>query len=260
MRAFGKTTCASCACSAFLARFEGTADEAALAACARNRDKLLRLAGERVWGELRRLLTARGALPAIELMEQAGVWRALFPVAANTPLLRALLAVHPDAPALTRLAALLRGPHEDDERVRPRATVLTVADRTLKLATAERETLLRLVAGDLPAPARDGAAFRRTIHGERDPDRARSLQALAHAERQASPSDFQRLLAEIGDWSPPPLPISGADLQARGIKPGPALGALKRAVEQAWVESDFRMDRTQCLATLDARARFRPAA
>ena len=46
----------------------------------------------------------------------------------------------------------------------------------------------------------------------------------------------------------PTFPISGADLIAKGMKPGPALGAELDRLETKWIASNFRLDRTQLLA------------
>ena len=56
-------------------------------------------------------------------------------------------------------------------------------------------------------------------------------------------------------WTPPELPISGADALALGLKPGPQVGALLDAVERWWIDGDFSADRAACLAELKRLAR-----
>ena len=64
------------------------------------------------------------------------------------------------------------------------------------------------------------------------------------------PADWRAALAEARRWTPPSLPISGADALALGLKPGPQVGALLEAVERWWIAGDFSADRAACLAEL----------
>ena len=42
----------------------------------------------------------------------------------------------------------------------------------------------------------------------------------------------------------------GADAKALGVEAGPRLGALLKAVEQYWIDQDFKPDRAELLARL----------
>ena len=44
-----------------------------------------------------------------------------------------------------------------------------------------------------------------------------------------------------------PLPVGGADLEARGMKPGPDMGAALAIMERAWVESEFCLSKDALL-------------
>jgi poly(A) polymerase len=37
----------------------------------------------------------------------------------------------------------------------------------------------------------------------------------------------------------PSLPVTGADIVAAGVPPGPRVGELLRALEQAWIDDGF---------------------
>ena len=65
-----------------------------------------------------------------------------------------------------------------------------------------------------------------------------------------APADWRAALAEAHRWTPPSLPVSGADALALGLKPGPQVGALLEAVERWWIAGDFSADRAACLAEL----------
>ena len=58
------------------------------------------------------------------------------------------------------------------------------------------------------------------------------------------------------EWTPPELPVGGADALKLGLKPGPKVGALLEAVERWWIEGDFTADRAACLAELERLARL----
>jgi len=58
------------------------------------------------------------------------------------------------------------------------------------------------------------------------------------------------LLALARDWTPPEFPLSGHDVIALGIPPGPRVGALLDAVARWWVTGDFTADRDASLARL----------
>ena len=65
-----------------------------------------------------------------------------------------------------------------------------------------------------------------------------------------APADWRAALAEARRWTPPDLPVSGADALALGLKPGPQVGTLLEAVERWWIDGDFSADRAACLAEL----------
>ena len=47
---------------------------------------------------------------------------------------------------------------------------------------------------------------------------------------------------EMSEWTRPLLPISGEDVIAIGVTPGPQVGEVLREVETWWVDSDFPED------------------
>ena len=61
-------------------------------------------------------------------------------------------------------------------------------------------------------------------------------------------------MALARSWTPPDLPVTGADVVKLGLQPGRKIGNLLDAVEQWWVAGDFTADRAACLAELERRA------
>jgi poly(A) polymerase len=70
-----------------------------------------------------------------------------------------------------------------------------------------------------------------------------------------APDDWPALLKLAQAWTPPELPVGGADALKLGLAPGPRIGQLIAAVERWWIEHDFAPDRTACLAELERLAR-----
>ena len=197
----------------FHARFGDTIDADGLAACAARANDLMALSRERITAELLKLLVARSAVPAVALMIDHGILRAVLPEITDVAALRSIAdheaaaGIAPDA--IRRLAALL-----------PADAAEAVAAR-LKLSNADRK---RLIA------ATDGP-------GEEGP------RALAY--RVGTSGAIDRLLlagkdvAMLRDWTPPTLPITGGALVARGLRKGPDVAATLRRVETAWIAEGF---------------------
>ena len=59
------------------------------------------------------------------------------------------------------------------------------------------------------------------------------------------------LLREAESWSWPVFPLSGADVLAKGVSPGPRVGELLSRLEEEWVASDFIAEKPALLARLD---------
>ncbi len=55
----------------------------------------------------------------------------------------------------------------------------------------------------------------------------------------------------VQNWDIPSFPVSGEDLIAQGIKPGPELGQLLDKLENWWISLKFEPSKEQCLAQLE---------
>ena len=227
-------------------------DAAALAACRALAPLLPSLSGERVAGELFKLLTAPDPAGVLALMADEGVLAHFLPEAKDIGRLRALVTVEAatiGADPLRRLAAVL----EVDA-----AGAGAVADR-LRLSNVERERLVAVAAPPESVTAElDAAARRRALHrlgAGRFRDLALLAWAGALADRTAlaakETAGWRRLLAAAGRWKPVELPVKGKDVVALGVAPGPEVGRLLEAAERWWVDGDFRATRAQCLARLE---------
>ncbi|RWM21026.1 MAG: CCA tRNA nucleotidyltransferase [Mesorhizobium sp.] len=227
---------------------DGRPDAEGLKACARLKEGLSQLSVERVWSELKKLLSAPDPSRALLWMRQAGVLTSVLPESEKwgidaihaltraekdlgwmpDPLLRLEAIVPPDAGRLKTLAERLRFSVSDAGRLRQWALTAPVEPKT-----TEAELAKRLYRGD-----HQGFVDRLRL-------------SLASARARAVEDDdalleaggFSRLLAFAGKWKKPDFPLKGADLTTLGASPGPKLGTTLKKLENEWIESGFALDR-----------------
>jgi poly(A) polymerase len=202
-------------------------DAASFTACRRNAGTLGNLSGERVAKELLRLLAAPAPADALEAMAEAGALDHWLPEYSGTECLRGLVEREDVPGPLRRLAAIVSPP-------------ATAVAKRLKLSTQESLRLQLMLEPDVPGAAESlhAALYR---HG---------TSLFIDRFLLEGPADWRAALAEARRWTPPTLPISGADVLALGLKPGPQVGALLEAVERWWIAGDFSADRAACLTEL----------
>ncbi|MCY0096203.1 CCA tRNA nucleotidyltransferase [Hoeflea ulvae] len=234
----------------------GRPDAAALKACARARDSLAKLSAERVWKELKRLLEARDPGRAMLWMRQAGVLTAVLPesekwgidsigglVATEAaldwepdPMLRLMAIVPPDAERMRALAARLKMSRAEADRLANWAAA-PVVQPTMAITALDR-LLYRYGAAALIDRIRLSLVSART---RTETDSAALTDAAGHS----------RHLARALNWQRPQFPVAGADLIARGMSPGPEMGAQLAALEERWIDSNFALDKAALMAGLD---------
>lgn len=218
----------------------------ALTACRENRRGLKSLSAERVWIELKKLLSARDPVRAVRIMLQQEILDTLLPEASNVDGLSRLVALEareglsPD-PLLRLMAMMGREPLP--------ATLLA---KRLKLSNKEAARLKdwasdgETLSHDMSERARMQAIYR----AGKQPilDRARLRAAGADDPLESSRWMVQADLA-LG-WTPPTFPLRGADLIKAGVPKGPQLGKALTALEALWVRSGFSTEKPQLLAAL----------
>jgi poly(A) polymerase len=225
----------------------GRPDAEGLKACARLKDGLEGLSAERVWSELKKLLSAPDPSRALLWMRQAGVLTAVLPesekwgIDAIHGLVRAEKDLEWPPDALLRLQAIIP---PDAERVK-------LLGERLRLSNAETERLLSWAATSAVAPDLSEGAFAKALYrGERRGFEDRLRLALAFTRSQAATDDramvaaggYSRLLSFLKEWKRPEFPLRGGDLLELGAEKGPALGALLKELEDAWIGSGFALD------------------
>lgn len=210
-------------------------DPATLAAISNAVPLLPRLSAERVWSELKRILSAADPTAAVSLMAETGVLGAVLPEARDIAALARLVRAGAPPDPLLRLAALAPG------------EPAPLAER-LRLSGAERSRLAA-ARGTVPDPAADDDALRRALA---DTPRAALIDRCWLAEARGERGDWRALRARLAALPEPVFPLAGADVLARGVPPGPRVGALLGEVRQWWRDGGCVADRKACLARLDA--------
>ena len=224
----------------FEARFgAGVGDPKARAACRALAHLLPNLSAERVAQELMKLLETSDPVAALRMMGEDGVLSMILPKARRLDRLRHIIAIEPEPDPLRRLAALI----EVDV---PGAIAL--AER-LHFSNAWRDRLHGLAPPWAIDPAADMAAQRGTLY-RLGAERYRDIALLLAAEGAMSRDRLAELLALARNWTPPAFPLSGRDVTALGIPPGPRIGQLLDATHAWWEAGDFTADRAACLAHL----------
>jgi poly(A) polymerase len=217
----------------FHARYgEGAPDEAGLAATVRHREGLDALSAERVRQEMFKLMAARGAVPTLRLMAEHGILGHLLPYTEDW---RVLERLPPDP--LLRLAVLARDAPAMKERWR--------------LSNHEGRRLEAIASLSPPSPALRDLEQKIVLY-QIGIEAWEDLVRIAWA-RSAAPLDdrvWQHLLALPERWAIPVLPVSGGDLLAAGMNPGPEIGATLRRLEDWWVASGFASGKQELLKRL----------
>lgn len=206
----------------FTARF-GTVDRgcADYAACVARATSLMALSRERIADELLKLLALADPAAVVAAMTEDGIFAPVLPEIGpdGVVALRALIAAEvetgtPPDP-LRRLLALL-----------PRDAAL--ADQVgarLRLSNKARARMAAAL-GAHEAPHPRGLVYQ--------------IGHAAAADRILLGHAFSvHALAGLADWTPPRLPVSGGDLIAMGLKPGPQVAQALQALEKQWIAAGF---------------------
>jgi len=223
-------------------------DADGLTACRELKAGLKTLSSERVWSELKKLLSApismgNGPFRTVNVMSINGILETLLPEASNSEGLQLLCALEakkslsPD-PYLRLMAMSAR-----DELAMARLC------KRLKMSNKEK-TRLKYWAGDQTnlqpgMPDKETKIAIYTAGRQVALDRAmiRSAGAIDPIEASA----WWTLSQTAQSWQWPEFPVSGKDLLAQGFPHGEKLGKALTALKALWVRSGFKVGKPQLL-------------
>jgi tRNA nucleotidyltransferase/poly(A) polymerase len=235
----------------FAAYGSGRPDPEGLKACARLKAGIATLSAERVWAELKRLLATPDPARALLWMRTTEVLQKALPECWGIDAIHRLIAAEraerwePDP--LLRLEAIIP-PH--------RARIDSLSAR-LKLSRAEAARLFAWAEAPEIDPGTSGPALAQALYRG---DVSGILDRLRHAlarEMQAgndiAAGSLRKLLRFATEWRRPTFPLTGKDLIAAGLAPGPGVGERLKELEQQWVESGFSLERQHLLHNVRGR-------
>jgi len=222
----------------------GRPDADGLKACAAHKALLDGLSVERIWMELKKLLSARDPGRALLWMRTAGVLAGVLPesekwgIDAIPGLIRLEDAGDKDGDAMLRLMAIL--PPDSGKIVKlARRLAMSTAEKS-RLADWADNTALR---PDLEKPELEKLLYRGSRQGMIDS----MWLAAVRLEETGEGDAMLKLLEHANSWKRPLMPVKGRDLTAADHGEGPALGKMLKNMEDAWVESGFKLSKKQLL-------------
>lgn len=233
----------------------GRPDADGLRASARAKDKLGTLSAERVWSELKKLLSARDPSRALLWMRQSGVLTEILPETEKWGIdaIHGLVATEQSlgwaVDPMLRLAAIV--PPDKDR--------LTALATRLRLSKAEAGYLAHwasapVIDPDMKETALDRLLYRQGVEGVRT--RLKLALASARADVSAGDAAMQKvarlstLLTRAEKFKKPGFPLSGADVMAAGVEAGPKVGEVLKNLEEKWIDVNFSLDRAALTARL----------
>lgn len=241
----------------------GRPDADGLRASARAKDKLSTLSAERVWSEMKKLLSADDPSRALLWMRQAGVLAQILPetekwgIDAIHGLIAAEQALGWKPDPMLRLASIIP---PDAERVAALASRLRMSKN--EAARLDQWAKAPAVDPSLAETALDRLLYRQGV----EEVKARLKLALASARADVSGADasmqkiarLSTLLTRAEKFSKPAFPLSGADVLAAGLPAGPQVGEILGELEETWIDGNFALDREALLSRLTRKLLDRP--
>jgi poly(A) polymerase len=232
----------------FLAWYGGEAklDADSLKACRENKAGLKKLSAERVWMELKKILSAKNPSRSLHILLTHGILETLLPEANNVDGLDQLLKleareeIKPD-PLLRLMAMSMREPLQ-----------MALLCKRLKMSKAETQRLRNW--SDDGTPINPEMSERERLIAIYKSGKQTALDRVrlrAAGEPDTIRSAHWMVLADLAmGWVPPEFPITGKDLKSAGVEAGPKMGKAMKMLEALWIRSGFSADKEKLLIAL----------
>ena len=229
----------------FYARYgQGQPDADAVRACAAMTGGLAQLSAERVWAETKKLLAATDPVSALRLMAETGVSAALFGDGGDADRVARLVRLGADDP-LTRFSGWM------GERATGLITGLRLSNaEALRLRKMSDPDLTQSIEADWPIRAE----LEKLVYRHGNQAVADRLFLMFSAPGQP-PEGWGGAIAHVLSFAVPVFPVTGADLKKAGLPAGPDMGDVLRRLESVWIDSRFRLSKTDLLAQVWNAAR-----
>lgn len=210
----------------FTARFSKSFDPAGLAACASLKAGIGQLSAERVGAEFMTILALPCAVFALKAMQDSGVLKEIWPAEADIEAADRLKTIDALASSPLMLAVLYG---EDGGGVGQRLR-LSNAGKAVRTHALKAMTEISSELSDQEI---------RALIYRLGKDVFTAAAAAAGAFQKIDEVAYRRLKTIADQWAPPVFSISGKDIVAAGIAPGPDIAAILKAVETQWIAENF---------------------
>jgi len=219
-----------------------------LAACERQKSGLEKIAAERIWKELKKLLAAPDPREVVAAMARIDLLEGMLRIEDGVAVLGPLIYLErqgrlPHDPMRRLMALLPRDPE-----------IVSSTASGLKLSNMERDRLTAWANADPEFVGQMGGSSLRAALYSLGPEAAVDVILLTAAQADGPDTALALAgIAEVSGWERPAFPVTGQDLITAGLKPGPIIGELLGELEALWIESDFQTGKVGLLAALEER-------
>ncbi len=216
----------------------GKCDPVGLSNCNKLRAGLNKLAGERIWSELTKLLVAPHAGDVLCAMDQNQILTQLFQPLCDVGCYKRAVAIdaalQKDGDPIQRLAALCVSDIKD-------AVWLSERFRISSRASGRLALIAQNGSGPIPSKPELEAKTHLYHHGL---EAFHDTLLFSWARLNAAPDDtaWHQRFTLPDRWRAPQLPISGSHVLALGIEPGPSVGHILSQLESWWAGHGFPDD------------------
>ncbi|XP_048109733.1 CCA tRNA nucleotidyltransferase 1, mitochondrial isoform X1 [Alosa alosa] len=219
----------------------GAHDPKTLEAIRENARGLASISGERIWVELKKMVTGNHAAHLLALLYELELAQYMgLPPEGNVEEMKQVwsCAQSLSPKPMTILSALFRRTDEVDK-----------LDLRLRISKEEKTLGLFLVKHR-----------RDLVKGQDEDDRLRPYTDFIIDSREVDIQSKvcellkyqgeEKLLAEMTSWSIPRFPVSGHDLRKMGITSGKEIGTILQGLRDTWKKSRYQMDKEELLSTV----------
>jgi len=225
----------------------GRPDAKGLKACAAGRTLLAGLSVERVWSELKKMLSAPDPGRAILWMRTTGILGGVLPETHKwgTDAIPGLLRLEQEqgweADPLFRLMGMVR---PDVETMQAMAKRMTFSNKETERMIAWAGTISP--KSDISTAELEKTIYRGDQQGLIDSMKLEVVHLLGRDEQNTAEA-MLKLVHHAIDWQLPRFPVQGKDLMNKGMDAGPKLGEKLNVLENAWIESGFSLSKSELL-------------
>ncbi|XP_037876229.1 CCA tRNA nucleotidyltransferase 1, mitochondrial isoform X1 [Bombyx mori] len=197
------------------------------------------ISGERIWGELKKILQGNFAGNLLKTMLNVGVGEYMgFPLSPNVQELDMLLkrAHHLNLSPLSYLAALVKDLDE-----------VTVLHSRMKFSKLERDLLYFLVehrddkVSDRPMKPYESLILNTSM---------KQKVAIEYVREVLKYRGDEELLKRLDNWEIPRFPVSGKTLKECGVPVGKMYGRIINKLRDAWIDSEYKMTEKDLMSYL----------